>query len=178
MNVALTAMLERAAEIHGIGPWRTVYTDTENADGIAPVCLDPDHPIDHDIRDCCTGTDIETFSVKLADYMAALLTYAPSLLTEHARLQAIEFVHQGCAGLRERDNAELIRQRDEALAEVAHLAAQVTAMRAKAQRFAHLAEQAQVAYERQPGATASACARITASFATGFWSVAALDSVP
>jgi len=87
MNVALTAMLERAAEIHGIGPWRTVYTDTENADGIAPVCLDPDHPIDHDIRDCCAGTDIETFSVKLADYMAALLTYAPSLLAEHARLK-------------------------------------------------------------------------------------------
>jgi len=52
------------------------------------------------------------------------------LLDDYRRLQGVEFVHKGCAGLRERDNAELIRQRDEALAEVARLAAQVAAVRA------------------------------------------------
>lgn len=52
------------------------------------------------------------------------------LLDDYRRLQGVEFVHKGCAGLRERDNAELIRQRDEALAEVARLTAQVAAVRA------------------------------------------------
>lgn len=37
----------------------------------------------------------------------------PEMAAEIERLWTVEFAHAGCQGLREADNAELIRQRDE-----------------------------------------------------------------
>lgn len=73
--------------------WRTVITDSENLDGIAPRCTSPDHPEDDKLQqgvvyDCCDFRPIETGSVKLASFFVGATRAVPALLVERDALAA------------------------------------------------------------------------------------------
>jgi|GEM_PF-5286989 len=69
--------------------WRQVMTDSEDFDGISPVCTDPNHPAEIDgfpddgmfVRECCEPYVIETHDDRLAAFLVAALNEAPALLT-------------------------------------------------------------------------------------------------
>jgi hypothetical protein len=54
--------------------WRTVFSDSESGDSVAPVCEDPDHePTDGCAYDCCPEPVIEVGDERVAAYLVALL---------------------------------------------------------------------------------------------------------
>lgn len=74
--------------------WRTVATDSERIDGIAPVCASDEHGRlddgardEHGTYDCCPWPVVECHSEALASHLVALLTGAPTLLAEVDRLR-------------------------------------------------------------------------------------------
>lgn len=57
--------------------WRTIITDSESPDGIAPIC--PTHPLDRDlVTDCCPDPKIEVHDPILAGHIVTLLNDASS----------------------------------------------------------------------------------------------------
>lgn len=73
--------------------WRTVITDSDSLDGIAPRCTSPDHPEDDKLQqgvayDCCDFRPIETHNAKLAEFFVAATRAVPALLAEREQLAA------------------------------------------------------------------------------------------
>lgn len=73
--------------------WRTVITDSDSLDGIAPRCTLPDHPEDDKLQqgvvyECCDFRPIETHSVKLAEFFVGATRAVPALLAEREQLAA------------------------------------------------------------------------------------------
>lgn len=71
--------------------WRVIFTDTESASGVAPVCplTEANHLIEdedgaplpgapdvHGVYDCCPGPRIELWSEQDAAHVAEILTSA------------------------------------------------------------------------------------------------------
>lgn len=55
--------------------WRTIMTDSESPDGIAPIC--PTHPLDRDlVTDCCPEPQVEVHDTRLAAHMMTVLNDA------------------------------------------------------------------------------------------------------
>lgn len=71
--------------------WRTVITDSDSLDGIAPRCTSPDHPEDDKLQqgvvyECCDFRPIETHSAKLAEFFVGATRAVPALLAERDAL--------------------------------------------------------------------------------------------
>ena len=97
MREVLLGLAEHAAPAAADGQgWRLVMTDSENFDGIALVCTDPDHPQQIDgipddgmfMRECCDPYVIETYDEHLAAFLVAALNAAPALLALAEQPQA------------------------------------------------------------------------------------------
>lgn len=73
--------------------WRTVITDSDSLDGIAPRCTSPDHPEDDKLQqgvvyDCCDFRTIETHSAKIAAFFVGATRAVPALLGERDALHS------------------------------------------------------------------------------------------
>lgn len=79
------------------GPWRVTQSDSESIDAIVPVCQNPRHNENAEAanmrpewfldEECCPTQAIETYSERLAAFLAAAFTDVPALVAEVQRQQ-------------------------------------------------------------------------------------------